>query len=253
MRYLRRTVSTMNTILIVAAIAALCFAIERIAPLIKNRQVRNWWPRVTLLNGGQAAVAYVGSVTWDHWLTGLSLFSLDHLSIPLQILAGYLLITFVYYWWHRGRHEIPFLWRWLHQLHHSPTRMEVLMSFYKHPFEVAVNGVLSSVLLIVVLGLSPEAVAATVALTGLAELFYHWNVRTPVWLGYLIQRPESHRIHHQRERHTNNYSDLPLWDWLFGTFENATGPIVDCGFVKQREQRIKAMLLGRDVNQEVLS
>jgi len=47
--------------------------------------------------------------------------------------------------WHRARHESDFLWRWLHQVHHSPVRIEIMTTFYKHPVEQLVNGVLSSV------------------------------------------------------------------------------------------------------------
>src|SRR5260370_10151383 len=56
--------------------------------------------------------------------------------------------------------------------------------------------------------------------SGLAELVYHWNVKTPHWLGYIFQRPESHCIHHQEGVHAFNYSDLPMWDMLFGTYRN---------------------------------
>ena len=45
-------------------------------------------------------------------------------------------------------------------------------------------------------------------------------MRTPRWLGYLIQRPESHCRHHEFGVHASNYSDLPLWDILFGSFHN---------------------------------
>ena len=51
-------------------------------------------------------------------------------------------------------------------------------------------------------------------------LFQHWNVRTPRWLGYIIQRPESHGLHHELGVHARNYSDFPLWDILMGTFVN---------------------------------
>ena len=57
----------------------------------------------------------------------------------------------------------------------------------------------------------------------MAELLYHWNVSTPAWLGYLIQRPESHCVHHQHGLHRYNYADLPVWDMLFGTFRNPDG------------------------------
>jgi hypothetical protein len=36
----------------------------------------------------------------------------------------------------------------------------------------------------------------------------HANIRTPRWLGYLIQRPESHGVHYGRGIHRCNYSDL---------------------------------------------
>ena len=60
--------------------------------------------------------------------------------------------------------------------------------------------------------------AAQVSLiAGLAELFLHWNVNTPKWVGYFIQRPEAHCIHHKEGLHAYNYSELPVINWLFGT------------------------------------
>ncbi len=71
------------------------------------------------------------------------------------------------------------------------------------------------------------------------------DIRTPRWLGYLIQRPESHCVHHQRGWHRNNYSDLPLWDILFGTFENPDASRYSCGFGVDAEQHVGTMLMGR--------
>ena len=53
-----------------------------------------------------------------------------------------------------------------------------------------------------------------------SAIFQHANVRTPRWLGYFVQRPESHSLHHERGVHRDNYSDLPVFDMLFGTFRN---------------------------------
>ena len=50
---------------------------------------------------------------------------------------GYLAITFVYYWWHRGRHEVAVPLALVPPGHHSPQRIEIITSFYKHPFEIA--------------------------------------------------------------------------------------------------------------------
>jgi len=193
-------------------------------------------------------VVFLTGVSWDRWFPQIHLLDLSELATAAEALIGYVFITFVYYWWHRGRHQISFLWRWFHQVHHSPQRIEVITSFYKHPFELVANGALSSFLLYGVLGVSPAAGTLAVTLTGLAELFYHWNVRTPYWLGFLIQRPESHCIHHRDSWHRSNYADLPLWDMLFGTFDNPRSCAETCGFGPERESLLPEMLLGRDVN-----
>jgi hypothetical protein len=86
-----------------------------------------------------------------------------------------------------------------------------------------------------------------VLLSGIAELGYHWNVRTPYWLGYIFQRPESHCVHHQEGLHSYNFSDLPLWDILFRTFNNPREWQLRCGF-GELEHRLPEMLIGVDVN-----
>ena len=75
---------------------------------------------------------------------------------------------------------------------------------------------------------------------GLFEFWEHTNVPTPHWLGYIIVRPEMHRIHHERNRHENNYG-LPIWDILFGTYENSSRT-VECGFDVAAEKKLPAML-----------
>jgi sterol desaturase/sphingolipid hydroxylase (fatty acid hydroxylase superfamily) len=85
-------------------------------------------------------------------------------------------------------------------------------------------------------------------ITAVAEFFYHWNVHTPGWLGPYFQRPESHRVHHKRGYHTNNYADLPVFDIMFGTYENPLRPVVNCGFTEEREDRFEDMLAFRDLH-----
>ena len=94
-------------------------------------------------------------------------------------LAAYFVATFVFYWWHRWRHEVDWLWRHFHQIHHSPRRLEVVTSFYKHPLEMVANSLVGTVLVYPVLGLSPEAGAVYTLCTALGEFFYHTNCRTP--------------------------------------------------------------------------
>ncbi len=238
----------MNIPLIVLAAAAAMMAVERVRPGRVLPHAPGFVVRAVALNGVQAASVYAIGDRFDAWWSALSPWDARGLGTILGATLGYLAITFVYYWWHRARHEVDWLWRGVHQLHHSPARLEILTSFYKHPLEIGLNALLSSAVLFGVVGLGPEAAAITVLLTGLAELVYHWNVRTPRWLGWLFQRPEMHCVHHERERHTNNYSDLPLWDLLFGTFENPETFDGACGFAQHREAKLGAMLRGKDVN-----
>lgn len=229
-----------------AAIAMIACEIRR--PGRSWPKVAGWWLRAAALNSVQVGSVLLAGVTYDRWLKAHRLWSADGVSVVAGAFMGYLAITFVYYWWHRWRHQSHLLWRWFHQVHHSAQRIEVLTSFYKHPFEILANGVLSSAILYVLVGLSPPAASAAVAFSGLAELFYHWNVSTPHWMGYLFQRPESHCVHHQQGVHGYNYSDLPLWDMLFGTFHNPQRWAARCGFAGDGEQRLVEMLRGLDLS-----
>jgi sterol desaturase/sphingolipid hydroxylase (fatty acid hydroxylase superfamily) len=235
---------------IVLAAAAVMIVIERKSAGRSWPHVRGWWFRAILLNGFQVGAVWLAGAAWNGWMSRHRFWTADKLGTWGGALLGYVVITFLYYWWHRWRHESPFLWRWVHQVHHSAQRIEVITSFYKHPFEILVNSVLSSAILYLGVGLAPKAASMAVLLTGIAELFYHWNVPTPYWLGYVIQRPESHCIHHQEGLHSYNYADLPLWDMLFGTFRNPKDWQASCGF-GSLEYRLPEMLVGVDVNKSV--
>jgi sterol desaturase/sphingolipid hydroxylase (fatty acid hydroxylase superfamily) len=239
----------MTVPLIVLGVALVMMACELALPGRSWPAVAGWWLRAALLNGLQVAVVLLAGITWDGWMQRSRLWSADNLGVTGGALVGYLVITFVYYWWHRWRHQVDFLWRWLHQVHHSPQRIEIITSFYKHPFELITNSILSSAILYLLVGVGPQAATVAVLLTGLAELFYHWNVPTPYWLGYIVQRPESHCVHHQEGLHSCNYADLPLWDMLFGTFHNPRHFQARCGFGPERECELGPMLAGVDVNQ----
>jgi sterol desaturase/sphingolipid hydroxylase (fatty acid hydroxylase superfamily) len=242
----------MLILLIVAAAAVVMIGVELAVPGRSWPQVAGWWVRAALLNGVQIGMVLLAGIAWDGWMVRHRPWSADALGTVGGAAVGYLVITFVYYWWHRWRHQSDFLWRWFHQVHHSPQRIEVVTSFYKHPFELFANSILSAAILYLLVGLGPEAASYAVLLTGVAELFYHWNVPTPYWLGYLVQRPESHCVHHQEGLHTYNYADLPIWDMLFGTFRNPRHWQGRCGFGPDKEPRLPAMLCGVDVNKSDL-
>jgi sterol desaturase/sphingolipid hydroxylase (fatty acid hydroxylase superfamily) len=64
----------------------------------------------------------------------------------------------------------------------------------------------------------------------------------------VIQRPEAHCLHHQRDVHAWNYGDLPVWDMLFGTWRNPMAFDAEVGFDTEASRRFGAMLAFVDVN-----
>jgi sterol desaturase/sphingolipid hydroxylase (fatty acid hydroxylase superfamily) len=235
---------------VIVAIGFVLVLVERVVPDRVLPMVSGWWHRVVLLNAAQLGVVVLAGYTWDRWLSRASLLAIAEfeMAAPLQGLVGYLVASFVYYWWHRARHEVNFLWLTCHQLHHSPQRIETLTSFYKHPVELIANSLLSALISYGLLGLTAAGAGWVTFYSAMAEYFYHLNVRTPRWVGFFVQRPEMHRIHHARGVHFGNFGDLPIWDMLFGTYRNPEKFDGPCGFEPEREGRLAAMLAFRNVN-----
>jgi len=162
--------------------------------------------------------------------------------------AGILVYELMHYWYHRAAHEWNWLWRLGHQMHHSAESLDAFGAYYLHPLDAALFTTWAVIAFFPVLGLAPEAGALASAFLAFNAAFQHANIRTPRWLGYLIQRPESHGVHHGRGVHRYNYADLPLWDMLFGTFRNpAAGETREAGFYLGASRRLGAMLTFRAV------
>ena len=238
--------------IVVIATALVCYVLEFVRPIVKRPRIATWALRVWSLNALHAAAIVATLLLWRR-LAGSDA-SLLHLSERLPSasagVVGYVAYTFVFYWWHRVRHRSDTIWRVFHQIHHSPVRLELVTAFYKHPLETLANAVIAGVLLFSVLGLDLQAAAVCTVAAALADLFYHANIRTPAWVGWFVQRPEMHRLHHEQGRHEGNYGDLPLWDALFGTLRlpEASPPV--CGFDTDREERLIEMLSGVDVHRD---
>jgi len=182
-------------------------------------------------------------------LAGRSPLHLAWLGTGGGALLGLLCGDFVAYWLHRFQHENATLWRLTHQLHHSAERVDVLGAAFMHPLDIAI-GSLTTSLAVALLGLSPPAVAVAVIITLFMGVLQHLNVRTPVWLGYIMQRPEAHSLHHARGFHAGNYGNLALWDMVFGTFQNPCRFTADAGFYDGASARVVDMLRGRDIQRE---
>ena len=170
------------------------------------------------------------------------------LGVAGGALAGFLAASLVNALLHRAYHRYDVLWRWVHQLHHAPERVDVSGSVIFTPLEIAINVLAFQVVSVLLLGLDPLAAAIAGFIAAFYGMFQHFNVRTPRWLGVLIQRPESHCVHHRRGLHAYNYSDFPLWDMLAGTFRNPRAFHGDVGFGPSATQPVIATIAGRDAN-----
>jgi len=211
-----------------------------------------WWrTRALLVTAINFALALVVGKAWANWMGGVHVLNGAALGTPAGAVAGVLVYEFFHYWYHRMAHRFDWLWRLGHQMHHSAETLDPWGAYYLHPIDAVLFTTLSNLVLFPLLGLTPEAGGwAAAALTFLA-IFEHASMRTPRWLGYFIQRPESHAIHHQRGVHAFNYADIPLWDMLFGTYRNPAAassapPLL--GFHEGASARLAAMLLFRDVS-----
>ena len=183
------------------------------------------------------------------WLASHRVFDLSMLGL-WGVAVGILTTTFFAYWLHRAMHRFSFLWLGMHQLHHGARRLDLSGAYFSHPLEIITKVSLATVVNVYFLGLTPLATAQVSVFTASVSMFQHMNVTTPRWLGYFLQRPESHGLHHEHNIHARNYSDLPLWDMVFGTFLNPQAFSGKIGFQLRNGPRITDMLLMRDVNKQ---
>lgn len=220
---------------------------ERVAPGRTLPRVR-WW---TLRALGAFAVYFLLSsylpLLWGESLAPLQRFDLSAWPTWAAVAAGVFGYELGAYAWHRAMHRFTPLWRVFHQMHHSAERLDVLGAFWFSPADMVTWTLLPS-LVLTLLGLPAPAATTTMLCITFLAMFQHANVRTPRWLGWFVQRPEMHTVHHARGIHHYNYADLPVIDRLFGTYRNPAGYEHDTGFWHGASTRVADMLLLRDVS-----
>jgi len=213
------------------------------------------WPKMRLWRS-RSMVFFIVYMTLNALLPGLlppvlsahALLPLAASPLVVQVLAGYAVLSLASALLHRAYHRYDLLWRWVHQLHHAPQRLDSASAVVLSPWEVVGNIALFQLVIVLGLGLDPLAAAIVGYASTFYGLFQHVNVSTPQWLGVLIQRPESHGVHHRRGVHGYNYADFPLWNMLMGTLRNPRKFDGDVGFDGAGAHGVFHLLRGRDVN-----
>ena len=152
------------------------------------------------------------------------------------VVVTFLIADFAYYWFHRLNHEVSALWA-LHHTHHSSPWMNLTTA-------VRLNWVAKFVgplffMPLVILGLSPKILAASMAIILLYQFPLHTQAigRLGWFEGKLLNTPSAHRVHHGSNTQyiDKNYGGmLIVWDRLFDTYEPEGAPVqygVTTGFI----------------------
>ncbi len=172
---------------------------------------------VLLFIPAQTVEKYLGLDSLQHWAGNLPLW--------LQVILIMLVTDLAQYWVHRAFHHFPWLWRF-HRIHHSVQAMDWLAGSRLHIVDVLATRALSLVPM-VLLGFSNEAINIYLPILALQAVFIHSNLRFEMaWLQKIITTPKFHHWHHTRDAGCTdkNFSiSLPVLDILFGTYYSPRG------------------------------
>lgn len=143
-----------------------------------------------------------------------------------QWIVCFVLVDFLVYWYHRGGHEINFLWA-SHVTHHQCDEYNFTVAFRNHILPNIFRGVWLGILPII--GFSAEMIIICLTVSGLWQFLLHTTAIGKLgYLEYIISTPSSHRVHHgSNEQYLDkNYGGFFIvWDKLFGTFAKEIEPV----------------------------
>ncbi|MEQ9145642.1 MAG: sterol desaturase family protein [Parvibaculaceae bacterium] len=155
-----------------------------------------------------------------YWVHQFAVVEIDWSASVALILAAYLIVDFLFYWYHRAVHEVRFGWA-AHVNHHSSRQFNVGTALRASFAEAWIEPVFF--LPAVLVGMDPVMV---IALLSLNHLYQYWlHTRHIGKLGFLegiLNTPSNHRVHHASNLHycDKNYGGTFIfWDRLFGTYE----------------------------------
>lgn len=235
--------------LIMVSLLFLMLIAEKIRPARQFPFYPGWlWIGIIVMVSFVALANSWSLVVPKVWLRAHRLFDGESLGVWGGVTVWYVFNTFLTYWYHRFQHDVSVAWRMLHQVHHGVPRVDIPSALMAHPFDVIVSTTFSILVTAFLLGLDPRAVSIASVIQFFITLFPHWNVRTPKWVGYFVQRPEEHILHHQRGVHAGNYSDWPVWDKVFGTYRTPIDEPVQVGYDRAGFAEQVKMLVFIDIN-----
>ncbi|KAF8575606.1 sphingosine hydroxylase [Ramaria rubella] len=140
----------------------------------------------------------------------------------VQLALGMFILDTYQYFVHRALHDVPFLYKHLHSVHHRLYVPYAYGSQYNHPFEGAIVDGLSATLAATFAGLSERQSVVLFAIATYKGIEDHCGYQFP-WhpLRFLTTNDtEFHEIHHQVAGLKSNFSQplFTFWDRALGTY-----------------------------------
>ena len=139
------------------------------------------------------------------------------------LVACFLGVDFLYYWFHRMSHEIGAFWA-AHSVHHQSEEYNLSVALRQGAFQSFFSWVFY--LPLAVLGFPPAIFITCSALNTLYQFWIHTRLIGKLGpLEWVLNTPSHHRVHHGRNPRyidRNHAGSLIIWDRMFGTFVEET-------------------------------
>ncbi|MGC4021152.1 MAG: sterol desaturase family protein [Cyclobacteriaceae bacterium] len=202
---------------------------------LRNYNLKETASNVIILIGLQLSKFLFAS--YQLWMLHLfSTMAFFHISKNwLTFLLAFIVVDFLFYWYHFLSHRFKLLWAF-HLIHHSSPWMNLTTAYRLNWLGVLISPIFF--LLAVIIGFAPSTVAVCIAINLVYQFFLHTELVSKLgWLEKFLNTPSNHRVHHGsnvKYIDKNFGGFLIIWDRLFGTYqEEEEKPIygITTGFV----------------------
>lgn len=168
------------------------------------------------VTGGLSALVLAGLYTW--------VWSIAPVRWPLgdwrTWVAAFVLVEFVYYWFHRWSHTVRWLWA-THSVHHSAEEM-TLPAAVRLGWTNLLSGGWLLYLPLILVGFNPLLVLGLLTIDLRYQFFLHTEAVGKLGpLEWVLNTPSHHRAHHASNGDylDKNFGGMVIvFDRLFGTF-----------------------------------
>jgi sterol desaturase/sphingolipid hydroxylase (fatty acid hydroxylase superfamily) len=192
------------------------------------KKARKRWPAnlaLIAIAAGLSSMVPISGFAAAGWaqINGIGILTYLNLHPVFGMALSLLVLSLWDYLVHLASHKVPLLWRF-HKIHHCDLTLDVTTTYRVHPMMHLLSSV-ANTLMVVCLGLEPNAVIAYAGLVLIIDVSHHTTLRIPARLDQILRpyfiTPTLHHIHHSDyviETDSNYGHDIAFWDRLFKTY-----------------------------------